>query len=225
MTLSVLIVDDHPLVATALAGVLRELRPNVICRTAHSGVAARKLLAQDGACGLVLLDLALPDVDGFGLLAHLRDCYSHIPVMVVSASENVQDMRRAIAAGALGYVAKSESPATILKAAATVCRGELYLPPALHGAPLRPGPDSEKAVAALLSERQIDVLRLMCVGRSNKVIAYELGLAEKTVKGRVTAIFKALGVDSRMQAVLRAAKLGLFALEQLPAQAESGPPA
>ena len=116
-----------------MAGVLRELRPNVICRTAHSGVAARKLLAQDGACGLVLLDLALPDVDGFGLLAHLRDCYGHIPVMVVSASENVQDMRRAIAAGALGYVAKSESPATILKAAAaTVCRGERYLPPAVR---------------------------------------------------------------------------------------------
>lgn len=215
MTFSILIVDDHPLMAAALAGVLQELRPRASCTVAPTGAAARQALARQADMGLVVLDLGLPDTDGFGLLAYLREAYPGVPVMVVSASENVEDMRRAIAAGALAYVAKSAPPADMLKAAGRVIRGELVLPPAMNltaaaGSSANPASSTE-----LLTDRQLDVLRLVCAGRSNKFIAYELGVAEKTVKGRITAIFKALEVDNRTQAVLEASRLGLFTLQDL----------
>jgi two-component system, NarL family, nitrate/nitrite response regulator NarL len=210
MTFSILLIDDHPLMSAALAGVLRDLRPRVTCRAAHTGAAALRLLAEHNDFGLIVLDLALPDTSGFELLARLRQLYADTPVMVVSASENAQDMRRAIAAGATGYVAKSASPTTLLKAADLVFRGDVYLPPVMHAAPVAVIAMDEKPVTELLSERQLDVLRLICAGKSNKFIGYELGLAEKTVKGRVTAIFKALGVESRTQAVLKASELDLF---------------
>lgn len=210
MTFSILIVDDHPLMAAAVAGVLRDLRPNVTCSVAPTGVAARQMLARQNDFGLIVLDLALPDMDGFDLLASLRESYPDIPVMVVSASENVQDMRRAIAAGAMGYVAKSASPDIMIKAAAMVFRGERYLPPTLKGAVSADTAGDGMPATEMLTERQLDVLRLVCAGRSNKFIAYELGLAEKTVKGRITAIFKALDVDNRTQAALKASAMGLF---------------
>ncbi len=223
MTLSILIIDDHPLMSAALAGVLHDLRPRVTCCVAHTGAAAKQLLARQNDFGLIVLDLALPDTDGFELLGHLRELYADTPVMVVSASENVQNMRRAIAAGAMGYVSKSASPATMLKAAALVCRGEVYLPPMMQSA-ASPGIAGDgKQGGELLTARQLDVLRLVCAGRSNKFIAYELGLAEKTVKGRVTAIFKALDVDNRTQAALKASKLGLFRLQDLASDATEPP--
>ena len=215
MTFSILIVDDHPLMSAALAGVLQDLRPRVACTIASSGAAARQALAREADMGLVVLDLALPDTDGFGLLAYLREAYPEVPVMVVSASERVEDMRRAIAAGAMAYVAKSAPPADMLKAAARVIRGEPVLPPAMNLTAVPGAARSPAVTTELLTDRQLDVLRLVCAGRSNKFIAYELGLAEKTVKGRITAIFKALDVDNRTQAVLKASRLGLFTLQDL----------
>ena len=210
VTLSILIIDDHPLMSAALAGVLCELRPRSACRVAHTGVAATQLLEHQNNFGLIVLDLVLPDIGGFELLPRLRLLCPDTPVMVVWASENAQDVRRAFAAGATGYVAKSASSATLLKAADLVFRGDIYLPPALDSA-LAPGiVIDEKPATELLTERQLDVLRLMCAGKSNKFIGQELGLAEKTVKGRVTAIFKSLGVESRTQALLKASELGLF---------------
>ena len=87
MTFSILIVDDHPLMSAALAGVLQALRPRVACTVASTGAAARQALAREPDLGLVVLDLALPDTDGFGLLAYLREVFPDVPVMVVSASE------------------------------------------------------------------------------------------------------------------------------------------
>lgn len=213
MNLSVLIIDDHPLMSAALVGVLQNLRPRVTCRVAHTGAAAMQLLAQHSDLNLIVLDLALPDIDGFDLLARLRRLYPGAPVLVVSASENAQDMRRAFAAGAAGYVSKSAPPATLLKAAELVLRGDVYRPPVLDNEAACTVAPQDQPASTGLTARQLDVLRLMCAGKSNKVIGYELGLAEKTVKGRVTAIFKALGVDNRTQAVLKAAELGLFTVK------------
>lgn len=205
-TQTILIVDDHPLMSAALANVLKEGRSTASCVIAHNGAMARRQLVLQPDIGLVILDLALPDTDGFDLLVHLREHYPQIPAMVVSASESVDDIRRAFAAGARAYVAKSSPPAAMLKAVLAVLRGEIDMPPALLHA------DRTRCDIApgLLSERQLDVLRLVCAGKSNKIIAYELGLAEKTVKGRITAIFRALDVDNRTQALIKATQLGLF---------------
>lgn len=204
--LTILIVDDHPLMSAALASVLREGKPTAACVMAHSGAMARRQLVLQPEIGLVILDLALPDTDGFDLLVYLREQHPQLPAMVVSASESVEDIRRAFAAGARAYVVKSSPPAAMLKAVFAVLRGEIDLPPVLlHADAALPD-----GASGLLSERQLDVLRLVCAGKSNKVIAYELGLAEKTVKGRITAIFKALDVDNRTQALIKANQLGLF---------------
>jgi two-component system, NarL family, nitrate/nitrite response regulator NarL len=223
MTTTILIIDDHPLMSAALAGVLTGLRPRTECHLAHTGAVARQLLVRHKRVDLIVLDLMLPDTDGFELLAHVREQYPGTPVLVVSASDIAEDMRRAIAAGAMGYVGKSAAPELLLKAANMAVRGEVYLPPMAQwaGTPVQNtalAPDS-----LLLNTRQLDVLRLVCAGRSNKFIAYELGLAEKTVKGRITAIFKLLDVDNRTQALLKATKLGLFALEPFTGDADADP--
>lgn len=205
--LTILIVDDHPLMSAALANVLKEGRAAASCVIAHSGAMARRQLVLQPEIGLVILDLVLPDTSGFDLLVHFREHHPQLPIMVVSASESVEDVRRAIAAGARAYVAKSSPPAAMLKAVLAVLRGEIDVPPVL----LHANSDLSNTASGLLSERQLDVLRLVCAGKSNKVIAYELGLAEKTVKGRITAIFRALDVDNRTQALIKANQLGLFA--------------
>lgn len=216
MTLSILVIDDHPLMSAALVGVLQTLRPRTTCSVAHSGATARQALAQN-PFHLIVLDLALPDTNGFELLSNLQELYPETPVLVVSASENAEDMRRVVAAGAKGFVPKSAPPELMLKAATMALRGEVYLPEIALASSARTDPTSGHGDDPL-TPRQIDVLRLVCAGRSNKFIAYELGLAEKTVKGRITAIFRALDVDNRTQAVLKAAKLGLFPMDGHAAQ-------
>lgn len=212
MGLSILIVEDHPLMATALAGVLKDIRPQVDCHFAVTGVTARRALAEHADLGLVALDLTLPDEDGFALLAHVRERYPAMPVMVVSASDSAENMRRALAAGASAYVIKSAPPATLVKAAVSALRGEQHVPAMLLQRGEFASAGAVSAEGGLLNPRQLDVLRLLCAGKSNKFIAYELGLAEKTVKGRITAIFKALDVDNRTQALLKASRLGLVSL-------------
>jgi two-component system, NarL family, nitrate/nitrite response regulator NarL len=219
VTLSILIVDDHPLVSTGLAGVLKNVRPDVQVTAANSGVAARQALGRHGGFDLVLLDLGLPDIAGFDLLAYMRQQYADVPVLVVSASESLEDMRRAMAAGAAGFVGKAAPPEELLAAVNLVVQQDKYWPALMMQPQSQPAADAPGAHGGL-SQRQLDVLRLMCAGRSNKVIAYELGVAEKTVKGRVTAIFKEMQVDNRMQAVLKAAKLGLFPLAPQPVDVE-----
>ncbi len=133
-------------------------------------------------------------------------------MIVLSSSEDADDVRRALAAGALGYVPKSAPPRTLLSALQLVLAGDVYVPPLLLGTP----PLSARGVSAAadgqarLTERQVDVLRLVCRGASNKEIARELALSDKTVKAHVTAIFRALGVVNRTQAATAAQASGLL---------------
>jgi two-component system nitrate/nitrite response regulator NarL len=116
--------------------------------------------------------------------------------------------------GALGYVPKSASQHTLLSAIRLVLDGDLYVPPLILGeTPLSPAPDPREAAAAagsVLTRRQIDVLKQLSQGKSNKSIALELGLSEKTVKAHVTAIFKALNVINRTQAAAAGREAGLI---------------
>ena len=138
-----------------------------------------------------------------------------LPVIILSSSEDPRDVRRALASGALGYIPKSAPPRTILAALQFVLAGNVYVPTLLvnetapasaeasgRGAPNGAGPS--------LTARQIDVLRLVCDGQSNKEIARTLGLSDKTVKAHVTAIFKSLNVVNRMQAAAAARHAALI---------------
>ena len=196
--MKVLVVDDHAVVREGVAAVLRQLGPDTEVLLAHDAASGMALAAANSDLELVLLDLILPDVVGMGALEAFGRQHPALPVMVLSSSEAPDAVREALELGAMGYVAKSATPETLLAALRLVLSGEVYVPPFMIRAPAPPTP------AGPLTERQVDVLRLLAEEVPNKEIAYRLGLSEKTVKAHLTAIFRTLGVSNRAQAVAAA---------------------
>ncbi|MGZ8259348.1 MAG: response regulator [Caldimonas sp.] len=221
----VLLIDDHPLILSALQNVIQGMgEAGSVGVVGVAGArAAREALAADDRFDLVLLDLRLGDADGFELLIELRNGWPAIPVVVVSASDRSADVIRAIDLGAMGFVPKRASNETLMEALRVVMSGGIYVPPmtmaegdeaaerAAPGsgiaapAPGHPGPN---ALAQFkLTPRQTDVLGLLLRGQSNKLIARELDLSVETVKDHVAAVLRALGVNSRTQAVLAVSQM------------------
>lgn len=222
--MKVLLVDDHPLILSALQTVIQGLGDHVTVVGAGSARAARDTLQADSAFDLVLLDLQLGDADGFDLLVEFRAAYPALPVVVVSASDRASDVIRSIDLGAMGFVPKRASNETLFEALHMVMSGGIYVPPMNIGSidSGRQAPASAPAhlnvvnreasegefqqqpsLASLgLTPRQTDVLALLLQGNPNKLIARELGLSVETVKDHVAAVLRALGVSSRTQAVL-----------------------
>jgi DNA-binding NarL/FixJ family response regulator len=212
-----LIIDDHPLIQEAVSNVLRRLAPQVSIDAAGDCERGLDLAGHGVEADLVLLDLNLPGLSGIAALKVWRKRYPDVPVVVLSAATDQQTVLAAIGAGAAGFIPKSSSNDVMLNALRLVLAGGRYLPPEVLA---RSGGDEVTApqirqgmklsVETLgLSARQAEVLKLIASGASNKVICRELGLAERTVKAHVTAVFRALKVTSRTQAAIAAAKLGL----------------
>ena len=213
--MKVLVVDDHPLICEALRQVLKVLDKDIELLEAGSGSEALSKADKNDRLDLVLLDLALPDADGFEVLSELRERHPSFPVVVLSASEQVEVVMRALDAGAMGFIPKTSSNDLLLGALRLVLSGGVYLPAeVLRHAPA-PALVRNPAAAETgyrdvgLTHRQAQVLALMVQGKPNKIICRELDLAEGTVKIHVTAILKALGVSNRTQAVVAVGKLGL----------------
>jgi DNA-binding NarL/FixJ family response regulator len=167
---------------------------------------------------LILLDLQMPGWPGFGGIQQICEMQAGTPLVIISASESQSDVRSALDAGASGYIPKSSSVKIMLSALNLVFSGGIYVPPAAlqgdhHGhAPAASGTTSSTASsgspgAPSLTQRQRDVLRCLREGKSNKQIAYELGLSEGTVKIHVTAVMRSLGVRNRTQAVIASSEL------------------
>ena len=225
--MKVLLVDDHPLILSALQTVIQGLGDHVSVVGVGSARAARETLQADSDFDLVLLDLQLGDADGFDLLVEFRAAYPALPVVVVSASDRASDVIRSIDQGAMGFVPKRASNATLFEALHMVMSGGIYVPPMNIGAENgfthsnerndltvvgREASDSEfqtqPSLASLgLTPRQTDVLALLLQGNPNKLIARELGLSVETVKDHVAAVLRALGVSSRTQAVLAVSQM------------------
>jgi len=224
----VLLIDDHPLILSALQNVIQGMggAGGVAVVGVAGARAAREALAADDRFDLVLLDLRLGDADGFDLLIELRNGWPAIPVVVVSASDRSADVIRSIDLGAMGFVPKRASNETLTEALRVVMSGGIYVPPMTMGegdetfasseraggeASARPGtghPARPNALAQFkLTPRQTDVLGLLLRGQSNKLIARELDLSVETVKDHVAAVLRALGVNSRTQAVLAVSQM------------------
>jgi DNA-binding NarL/FixJ family response regulator len=212
--MKLLIVDDHPVVRDGLAALLRQLGPEVTVLMAEDGSRGLGLVDAHPDLDLVVLDLAMPGSDGFATLHEFGRLQPQLPVVVVSSSEDQRDVRRALASGALGYIPKSAPPRTILAAVKFVLAGNVYVPTLLaqNSASVgeEAGDESARRSNVSLTGRQLEVLRLLREGRSNKEIGRKLGLSEKTVKVHVTALFKALNVANRIQAAAMADKVGLI---------------
>lgn len=197
----ILIVDDHALVREAIARRLALLGRGVKCIEAASASEALHRLEAAGRVDLVVTDLIMPGDSGFSLLTVLGKRFPDLPVVVVSAMDDEASLRRAIQAGASAYVSKSRSGDVLAHAVQVVLDGGSWLP-AVDAIGGRGGGGSRPRLTAA----QQRVLDLLAEGRSNRAIADSLGIAEATVKVHVSAIFRALGVNSRAQTVAAVAR-------------------
>ncbi|MEG1697069.1 MAG: response regulator transcription factor, partial [Acinetobacter sp.] len=188
--MNILIVDDHPLFRHALIQAVRYSIPQAQIQETADVDEFYEKLEHGSEPDLVLLDLNLPGASGFSALVYVRAQYPAIPIIVVSAHEEVSIIQRAIAHGAMGYIPKSSHPSHIGEAIKHVLEGEIWLPPNL---PKHAGFDPRAADETALAERlqsltpqQFRVLMMVAEGLLNKQIAYELDVSEATIKAHVT---------------------------------------
>ena len=198
MPYKVLIIDDHPMCGAALGMATHVVDPEAqVDQVETLGEAEQSVRA--GSYDLVLLDLMLPDVAGMGGLLLLRHMMPDAVLAIVSSREDVEIVRRAAAYGARGFIPKSASMADMIALLRQLIAGEMAFPQSILE---EPRVDLDAQRLALLSGAQLRVLRAIASGRQNKQIAFELGIAEPTVKSHLAAIFRKLDVTNRTQAVL-----------------------
>jgi DNA-binding NarL/FixJ family response regulator len=201
-----LIADDHPLVRDALACTLLGVEPQA--QVLEADDFAGCLAAMEAhAPALALLDLHMPGMDSVGGVRRLHALFPSVPLVVVSAEQDPAIVRAVFAAGAVGYLPKSEAPLVLQQALRLVLGGGTYMPP-LVLADLRPGAAPPRPDLGSLTPRQRDVLRCLMQGQPNKLIARELGLSEGTVKIHIAAVLRALQARNRTEAVVLARRYG-----------------
>ncbi len=199
---SMLIVDDHPLFCDALAMTLTRLVGIETVEAVGTLEMALMRLEAGPTPDVVVLDLNLPDVSGLDGVVRLRKAIPSTPIVVVSSLDELRVTRAALRAGVNAFVPKHAEREEFRAAFAAISRGEVYAG-RMALEVTAPSP-SEHVIArlALLTRQQAKILEMVCEGLMNKQIAYELSIAETTVKAHLTAIMRKLGVQTRMQAVL-----------------------
>jgi DNA-binding NarL/FixJ family response regulator len=212
-----LVVDDHELIREAMRGALKQLDAEATILEAADGRQAMPLIEENIDLDLILLDLNLPDRDGFSMLVELRKTHPSVSVVVMSAQQDQDSVVKALKLGAFGFIPKSATRKLILGALQFVMSGGTYIPPqALPSeqpqltptpAPIlqakpETGADKISPADVGLTGRQIEVLALIMQGKSNKAICRVLDLSEPTVKSHVSAILRALKVSNRTEIVV-----------------------
>ena len=196
--MKILLVDDHALFREGLKCLLPGLDAGL--ELDEAGTCAEALeRAATHSYDLVLFDLKMPGLNGLDALTALRDAVPAVPVVVLSGEDDPRTIRAAIERGAMGFIPKSSTPELLIQALRLVLANGVYLPPtALHDETM-PG----------ITPRQREVLHRVIQGKTNKVIARELGISDGTVKEHLKAVLRSLGAHTRTEAVYVAAKLGL----------------
>ena len=202
------IADDHPLFRGAVREAVAGLLEQVDIAEAGTFDELVDLLERSGDADLVLLDLTMPGARGFSGLMYMRAQYPSVPVIVVSANDDPAAIRRCMEFGASGFIPKTLGVEAMRAAISRILNGGVWTPPDVD---LASGSDAEAAELmarmATLTPQQVRVLMMLSEGLLNKQIAYQLGVSEATVKAHVSAILQKLGVESRTQAVIAAAKI------------------
>jgi DNA-binding NarL/FixJ family response regulator len=211
--MKILIVDDHALIREALHAVLNQLKREAVIFEASNSCQAMHIVEEHPDIGLILLDINLPDRDGFSVLRELRERYATIAIIILSSSDDQDTVKRAFKLGALGFIPKTTEREVMLNAIELVFSGGTYIPSEILEEATSPRlanklatRDSLKGLG--LTDRQIEVLAFMMKGKSNKVIAKALNMAVPTVKNHITVVLKALSVTSRTEAVIKVGKMG-----------------
>ncbi len=204
--MNILIVDDHALFRQGMTYILNEMNPDVITLEASTSKQAIQIAQDDPNLSLILMDLSMPDMDGIDTMRVIQSKVPTIPIVMLTASESLLDMKQALDSGAMGYIAKSVTASIMISAIKLVLSGGIYIPSAMVR--VNQNADIDRS-QHYLTPRQTDVLRLLLDGQSNKQAARNLNLSESTVKSHIAAIFKVLNVANRTQAALAAKKAGL----------------
>jgi len=206
--LKVLIIEDHALVREGLLVAVRSLEDGTETLGAQDADEGLKVLETNDDIDLVVLDLMLPGTSGMALLGAIRKRYPTIPVVILSALDDPETAGRAMRQGASGFVPKASSTDSLLDALRQVLEGEVYLPQGMREAMERGDGTRGKSIADRygLTAAQMRVLELLTQGKTNRQIAEMLDVTEGTVKIHVSAIFKALNVTNRSQALLVASR-------------------
>lgn len=206
----ILIADDHALVRDGLRAQLGALGDNLEIVEARDWGETLACASVHSDLELALVDLNMPGRGGLVGLAELMAKAPALPIVVLSATDDVDVMREALRAGAMGYVSKREPAAVLVGAARLVLGGGMYVPPSVADIARRPAPDDPAPpIASELTPRQLDVLSLIVEGKSNQEIAEALNMALATVKVHLAAIFRALAVNNRTQAAVVAQRRGV----------------
>ncbi len=208
------LIDDHALFRAGLEGLLRRRGVEVIaCSDAHQGIEATTTAKPD----VVMLDLRMPELDGINALQMLRSRDKSVPVLILTTSDEAADLKECLCHDASGYLLKDMDPDELVVALRKVIAGELVVAPELAGTLAaiiqnrdEIGADSSISIFACLSPREMEILRHVTEGQSNKVIARHLGISDGTVKLHVKSILRKLGLHSRVEAAVLAANERIF---------------
>ncbi len=210
----IIIADDHPMIRGALTLALTSAFGRIEVVECSNLAELNEQLAEGGDADLVLLDLRMPGAHGFEGLLTLRTNFPATPIIIISALEDPRLVSEALALGAVGFIPKSTPRCEIVAALHLVASGGVYNPTHLQSEVERPAGCNETELefarrAATLTPQQRRVLQLLGTGKLNKEIAFELDIAETTVKAHVSSILHKFKVYSRTQAVVMAQRLHL----------------
>jgi DNA-binding NarL/FixJ family response regulator len=216
----ILIVDDHALVRRGMNYVVKEGFPDADVVEAESSAAALEALRSGGKVDMALVDVRMPDLDGLELLRAIKAEWEELPVIMLSTYENAPYVKRALSDGAAGYLLKDATPEDLGQAINVAISGggnvlsprviqNLFEDVESSGGQTTNGHPRSRRTEYNLTQREHDILALLSEGRSNRSIAQNLYLSEKTVKAHLAAIFRKLGVTNRTQAAMMAVQLGV----------------
>lgn len=207
--MKILIADDHALFRDELASRLEKLNSDVVLMQASSFSQALKILEKETDLDMIIVDLDMPDMQWEEGINQLKQKSDNASVVIISASEDMRNIRKILATGIKGYIQKRLEPQIMHNALKTIMEGGIYIPQALVENNSETTSNSNRR-GKTLTNRQSQVLDLIAEGKSNKQIAYEMGVSEATVKLHINALLRSLKVNNRTQAVITAQKMGLI---------------
>lgn len=208
--MKILIADDHALFRDGLAMRLEQINPDIVLHQAPTFSQAIKILDKEHNIDMVIVDLDMPDMRWEDGIEEIKKKAPNSSIVVISASEDIRNIRKILATGIKGYIPKRSEPKIMHNALKLILDGGTYIPPALIENSAEHGANGYKGNGKTLTNRQSQVLDLIAQGKSNKQIAYEMGVSEATVKLHINALLRSLKVNNRTQAVVTAQKMGII---------------
>ena len=198
----VLIADDHPIVRSGIVRMIELTDGMEVIAEAETGTQAVALFRQHQP-DVTLMDLRMPEMNGVEAIISIRQEFPTAQIAILTTYDTDEDIFRGLQAGAKGYLLKDSKMVELIDAIRTLHTGKRYIPPAV-GAKL-----ADRMAQPQLSNREMEVLRLMASGKANQDICTELSISESTVKFHINNIFSKLGVSDRTQAIVLATKRGM----------------